>query len=65
MLTKPLDLAHVRAGISEDPGAEMFDQRTNTFERPNEPMTLGLGRGIDEDASNPASGRGKPLHLNI
>jgi hypothetical protein len=40
MLTKPLDQAHVRAGISEDPGAEIFDPRTKPPEHPDEPMTL-------------------------
>jgi hypothetical protein len=65
MLTKPLDWAHARAEISEDPGAEMSDPWTNPPERPNDPMTLGLGRGIDKDASDPASRCGKPLHLNI
>jgi hypothetical protein len=65
MLTKPLDRAYARVGISEDPGAEMSNPRTNPPECPDEPMTLGLGRGIDEDASDPASGCGKPLHLNI
>jgi hypothetical protein len=42
-------------GILEDPGAEMSDPRMNPPERPDEPMTLGLGKGIDEDASDPAS----------
>jgi hypothetical protein len=65
MLTKPLDRAHARVRISEDLGAEMSDPRMNLPERPDEPMTLGLGRGIDEDASDPASGRGKLQHLNV
>jgi hypothetical protein len=65
MLTKPLSRAHARAGILGDPGVEMSNTRTNLPERPDEPMTLGLGRGIIEDASNPTSGHGKPLHLNV
>jgi hypothetical protein len=65
MLTKPLDWAHARAGISEDPGAEMSDPRTNSPERPDEPTTLGIGRGINENASDLASGRGKLLYLNV
>jgi hypothetical protein len=60
MLTKPLDWTHVRAGISEDPGAEMSNPRTNLPKHPDEPVTLGLGRGIDENASDPTSGHGKP-----
>jgi hypothetical protein len=65
MLTKTLSWAHARAGILEDPGVEMSDPRTNLPESPDVPMTLGLGRGINEDASDPASGHGKPLHLNV
>jgi hypothetical protein len=65
MLTKPLDQAHAQAGISEDLGVEMSDPQTNPPKRPDEPMTLGLGRGIDESASDPASGHGKLLHLNV
>jgi hypothetical protein len=65
MLTRPLNQDHVQAGISEDPGAEMSDPRTNSPERPDEPTTLVIGKGIDEDASNPTSGREKPLHLDV
>jgi hypothetical protein len=65
MLIKPLKRTHTRAGISEDTGVEMSDPRTNSPERPDEPTTLGIGRGIDESTSNPASGRGKLLHLNV
>jgi hypothetical protein len=61
----PLDRALAPVGISEDLGAEMSNPRMNPPERPDEPMTLGVGRGIDGDASDPASGHGKPLHLNV
>jgi hypothetical protein len=64
-LTRPLDWVHARAGISEDPGAGMSDPRTDPPERHVKPMTLGLGRGINEGVYDPASGRGKLLHLNV
>jgi hypothetical protein len=62
MLTKPIDRAHAWVRISEDLGAEMSDPWTNP---PIEPMTLGLGRGIDGGTFDPTSGHGKPLHLNV
>jgi hypothetical protein len=65
MLTKPLNRAHAQAGISEDPRVEMSDPRMNSPERPDEPMTLGIGRGIDKNAFDPASGHEKLLHLNL
>jgi hypothetical protein len=60
MLTKPLDRVHARAGISEDLGAGLSDPRTNPLEHHVRPMTLSLGRGINEGVYDPASGRGKP-----
>jgi hypothetical protein len=65
MLTKLLNQAHAQVGISEDPGAEMFNTRMNSPKCPDEPMTLGIGRGIDERAPNLASRHGKLLHLNV
>jgi hypothetical protein len=41
----------------------MSDPRTNSPERPDEPTTLSIGRGIDKSAFDPASGRGRLLHL--
>jgi hypothetical protein len=64
-LTKPLDRVHARAGISEDPGAGMFDLRMNPPEHHVKPMTLGLGRGVNEGVYDPALGHGKPQRLNI
>jgi hypothetical protein len=64
-LTRPLDQVHAHAGIPEDLGAGLSDPRMNPPERHVRPMTLGLGRGINEGVYDPASGRGKPQRLNI